>query len=83
LYYIGSRTFKSKEGKTFNVVTLAEVDAATKQGNVGDFFIDDMPELCKTLKFGDLINCTLELSSLSGKARLLSIEKLVKAFPVS
>ena len=78
MFYVGKRSFKSKEGKAFNVVSFADYEPKSKSGSVCDLFIDEMPKLCDELHFLDLVECTLELTDMGSKPRLLAINKLLK-----
>lgn len=82
VYFVGARSFSSnKTNKSYNVVTLCEVDEKG-MGTVMDQFVETMPELCKTAVFGDLFECVLDLENLSSKPRLKAVTKLIKSSPV-
>lgn len=75
MYFVGCRSFMSKAGKPFNVVTLLDVNPNTGAGSANEMFIDEMPEICEDLLFLDKVECTLVLESMSGKPQLKSINK--------
>ena len=79
--FIGGRSFKSKAGKQCNVVSFAAIDKKTMQGQSSDMFIDNMPALVASLKFGDMIEIVTEALTPSSKPRLVSVERKVADTP--
>lgn len=77
MYYVGKRSFKSKEGKQFNVVSFADYEPKSGMGSVCEMFIDEMPKLCDELRFLDQVECRLELTDMGSKPRLIGIDKLL------
>ena len=75
MYFVGCRSFTSKAGKQFNIVTLLDVNPTTGEGSANEMFIDELPEICEELLFLDKVECVLVLESMSGKPQLRSITK--------
>ena len=78
MHYAGFRSFKSKEGKTFNVVSLVEPKNGDDHGgSVHESFVETKPEILDECKFLDKVECILELEDMGSKPKLITITKRV------
>ncbi|MCK9480068.1 MAG: hypothetical protein M0R40_11315 [Firmicutes bacterium] len=79
--FCAARSFKSKAGKDCNLVELLEVDSKTNYGKHSTMFVDSMPTLAQSLKFGDTIEVLLAIESAGETPKLRDITKKVSDSP--
>lgn len=77
MYFVGCRSFSSKSGKQFNIVTLLDLNSTTGEGSANEMFVDELPAICDDLQFLDKVECVLGLESMSGKPQLRSISRRI------
>lgn len=78
MFFIGCRSFKSKDGKTFNIVSLAEQNKANPLGGSSiDAFVDTLPDVLKECSFLDKVECLLSLEDMKSKPRLVTVTRRV------
>lgn len=74
MHYVGFRSFKSKDGKTFNIVSLAEPKTNDEHnGNTVEAFVETKPAILDECKFLDKVECLLSLEDMNSKPKLITI----------